>query len=289
MSRNSVLYALNHLQQLVMLNVLLCLDHPLQLHLSALLLQAKLLDTVLQVSYTLILHLLISFFIFSFLQSNRAVLTQSFPKQLGCPSTYNPSCAYFCGEAQVPFGLCESTDITGQFASCSKCPTAGPSTSTTPISSYTTTTPPPVYTTPSSSSSSSTCSPYSAAACPAVANPCCAYLCGEAQVPFPVCQPTDGTGQFASCSKCPTMGSMTTAPSQPSTYVAPTVSTTPAPAPHPTTVVPAGNGTSGGNTTTYTGVPTPSPTYIAGAASVAGGATVGLVVVMGFVGLLGML
>jgi len=81
-------------------------------------------------------------------------------------------------EAQVPFGLCESTDITGQFASCSKCPTGGASTTTTPIS-YTTTTPP-IYTTPSPSSvsSSSTCSPYSAAACPAVANPCCAYLCG---------------------------------------------------------------------------------------------------------------
>jgi hypothetical protein len=48
------------------------------------------------------------------------------------------------------------------------------------------------------------CTPSSASECPTTPAPCCAYLCAEAQVPFLVCQPTDGSGEFAVCSKCPT-------------------------------------------------------------------------------------
>ncbi|KAK6539146.1 hypothetical protein TWF694_009390 [Orbilia ellipsospora] len=111
-----------------------------------------------------------------------------------CPTPYDSCCAYICAEAQVPFAVCQPTDGTGQFATCTACAggssTTATSTTTTMVSSTT--------------SSASTCSPFSAPAgvCPTPYDSCCAYICGEAQVPFAVCQPTDGTGQFASCSAC---------------------------------------------------------------------------------------
>lgn len=49
----------------------------------------------------------------------------------------------------------------------------------------------------------STCTPQSIAACPTPYNPCCAYICAEAQVPFDVCSPTNDT-DLAVCSACPT-------------------------------------------------------------------------------------
>lgn len=63
-----------------------------------------------------------------------------------------------------------------------------------------------------SSFNTATCVRSSIAACPTVFNPCCAYICGEAQVPFEVCSPDDETGEFAACSKCPT-GKATTSTS----------------------------------------------------------------------------
>ena len=122
-----------------------------------------------------------------------------------CPTTFNPCCAYICAEAQVPFALCSPEDDTRDFASCSKCPgpTAPPTTTTTipTVTSYfnTTTTSP----SPTSSVDTATCSRSSINACPTAYNPCCAYICAEAQVPFDVCSPEDDSGQFASCSKCP--------------------------------------------------------------------------------------
>lgn len=49
----------------------------------------------------------------------------------------------------------------------------------------------------------STCSRSSASACPTSVNPCCQYRCAVAQVPFQVCSPSDTSGQFEVCSKCP--------------------------------------------------------------------------------------
>jgi len=56
----------------------------------------------------------------------------------------------------------------------------------------------------SSSASASTCTPFSAAACPPATayDPCCAYICAEAQVPFLVCQTTSATF-LAQCTQCP--------------------------------------------------------------------------------------
>lgn len=113
-----------------------------------------------------------------------------------CPTSYSPCCAYLCAEAQVPFLICSQENQT-VLAQCQKCPT----TTAAPTS-----TPTPTSTTSSTSTTdvaSSTCARTSAAACPTPATKCCAYLCGEAQVPFALCSETDITGQFASCSKCP--------------------------------------------------------------------------------------
>lgn len=120
-----------------------------------------------------------------------------------CPTPYDPCCAYICDEAQVPFAVCQPTNQT-VLAVCSACP-SGPATSsstkTTLTSSHTITTAP-----TSTTISTSTCSGrlLSTAGCPTPYDPCCAWVCEEAQVPYDVCSQTDGTGEFATCSKCPT-------------------------------------------------------------------------------------
>jgi len=112
-----------------------------------------------------------------------------------CPTAFSSCCAYICAEAQVPFAVCQPTDGSGQFASCSACPGA-------PLTSTVTSSPTITTIVSSATTSASTCSPYSATGCPASSNACCAYICAEAQVPFAVCQPTDGSGQFAKCTPC---------------------------------------------------------------------------------------
>ncbi len=135
-----------------------------------------------------------------------------------CPTSYDPCCAFICAEAQVPFDVCSPSNRT-QLAVCSQCPTPIATTATsnsTLNATITPTLPPtttPTITTPPSrtSLSTSTCSVrlLSTAGCPTPYDPCCAYVCEEAQVPFDVCSRTDGSGQFAVCSKClaPTLGS----------------------------------------------------------------------------------
>lgn len=144
-----------------------------------------------------------------------------------CPTTFNPCCAYICAEAQVPFEVCSPDNETVD-ASCSKCPTGKPTTST--LSHKTTTSPSShktstsksiiakstttkttshsatITTAPKSTLSASTCSGrlLSTAGCPTPYDPCCQYVCEEAQVPYDVCSLTDGTGEYATCSKCPT-------------------------------------------------------------------------------------
>lgn len=125
-----------------------------------------------------------------------------------CPTAYDPCCAYVCAEAQVPFKVCSPTTDT-VLAQCSKCPFP---TSTSALDTTTKTSEPPVSSPPTTTSpstlSTSTCTPYvvtTGPACPAAHNPCCAWTCAEAQVPYAVCQPTDNSGQYAVCSQCPTL------------------------------------------------------------------------------------
>ena len=119
-----------------------------------------------------------------------------------CPTPFDPCCAYICDEAQVPFAVCHPTNQT-VLAVCSACP-SGPATSSstkpTSTSSHTITTAP-----TSTSLATSTCSGrlLSTAGCPTPYDPCCAWVCAEAQLPYDVCSQTDGTGEFATCSKCP--------------------------------------------------------------------------------------
>ena len=137
-----------------------------------------------------------------------------------CPTPYDPCCAFVCAEAQVPFKVCSPENET-VLAQCSKCPsptsttkhststklstTKKPSGTSTPAKKTTTT----KHTTTSSSKTTltkSTCGPSivtSGPACPTPYDPCCAWSCAEAQVPYAVCSQTDGTGEFATCSKCP--------------------------------------------------------------------------------------
>ena len=120
-----------------------------------------------------------------------------------CPTPFDPCCAYICDEAQVPFAVCQPTNQT-VLAVCSQCPSGSAlssSTKTTSTSSHTITTAP-----TSTSLATSTCSGrlLSTAGCPTPYDPCCAWVCEEAQVPYDVCSQTDGTGEFATCSKCPT-------------------------------------------------------------------------------------
>ena len=110
-----------------------------------------------------------------------------------CPTPFDPCCAYICDEAQVPFAVCQPTNET-VLASCSKCPspTAHTTTSTHTITGA-----------PTMTTSTCTGRLLSTAGCPTPYDPCCAYVCEEAQVPYDVCSLTDGTGEYATCSKCP--------------------------------------------------------------------------------------
>ena len=119
-----------------------------------------------------------------------------------CPTSYDPCCAFICAEAQVPFDVCSPSNRT-ELAVCSQCPLA---TATAFLTSSTTLPPTPaITTTPNPTLSTSTCSGrlLSTAGCPTPYDPCCAYVCEEAQVPFDVCSQTDGSGEFAVCSLCP--------------------------------------------------------------------------------------
>ena len=128
-----------------------------------------------------------------------------------CPTSYDPCCAFICAEAQVPFDVCSPSNRT-ELAVCSQCPTlnataTSDSTLIGTITPMTTPTPNPTITTPPSLTSfaTSTCTGrlLSSAGCPTPYDPCCAYVCEEAQVPFDVCSQTDGSGEFAVCSQCP--------------------------------------------------------------------------------------
>lgn len=128
-----------------------------------------------------------------------------------CPTSYDPCCAFVCAEAQVPFQICSPSNRT-VLAQCSACPAATiVPTSLTSATVATTTssptiTPSPTVPSPSVSSlSTSTCTGrlLSTAGCPTPYDPCCAWVCAEAQVPFDVCSQTDGSGEFAVCTQCP--------------------------------------------------------------------------------------
>ena len=154
-----------------------------------------------------------------------------------CPKSYDPCCAYICAEAQVPFQVCAPSNRT-VLAQCTQCPspTALPTTNTIITNTTVTITGNPSFTTPSNppyptitkiprssatapiapsgsgtgiqtTLATSTCTPRLLTAgqtCPTPYDPCCAWKCAEAQVPFDVCQPTDGSGEFAVCERCPT-------------------------------------------------------------------------------------
>ncbi|CAO1596394.1 hypothetical protein XANCAGTX0491_000243 [Xanthoria calcicola] len=94
--------------------------------------------------------------------------------------------------APTPFATCGPTRISSA-CKCLETQTPPPPTTTA------------ATTTKSSTSSfvTSTCSRSSASACPTPVNPCCQYLCAVAQVPFRICSPSDTSGQFEVCSKCP--------------------------------------------------------------------------------------
>ena len=131
-----------------------------------------------------------------------------------CPTAYDPCCAYICAEAQVPFDVCSPNNRT-VLASCSQCKypattTASTSKKTTTATTKTTlksTTKPPVTTTGPSTFPfpTSTCTGrlLSTAGCPTPYDHCCQYVCAEAQVPFDVCSLTNGSGEFATCTSCP--------------------------------------------------------------------------------------
>jgi hypothetical protein len=157
-----------------------------------------------------------------------------------CPTPFNTCCPFLCAEAQVRFLVCQTTSATF-LASCNACPSPTPSASTMKTTHKPHTTKPPktceteeqeeeeeeeyesrhihtkktttknrstsIQTTTDSFTTSSSCTAFSApsGACPTPFNSCCAYKCAEAQVPFNVCQPTDNSGQFAVCTKCPTV------------------------------------------------------------------------------------
>ncbi|KAK6495018.1 hypothetical protein TWF481_003046 [Arthrobotrys musiformis] len=121
-----------------------------------------------------------------------------------------------------------------------------------------------------SAQSSSTCTAYSApaGACPTTYDSCCAFLCAEAQVPFQVCQPTDGSGEFATCTTCAggtTTAITTTTTTDTATGTATdTITGTDAQSTSTTTLTSTTTACSSGNTTTYTTL-LPTPTYVSGA------------------------
>ena len=123
-----------------------------------------------------------------------------------CLAAYDTCCAYVCAEAQVPFQICSPEKET-VLAQRTKCPTHKPTKhkvfTKRPCNNNSATS---TDTPRLSTLSLSTCTPSvvtSGPACPAVYDQCCAWTCGEAQVPYPVCQHSDGTGEFALCTRCP--------------------------------------------------------------------------------------
>ncbi|KAK6519194.1 hypothetical protein TWF281_003883 [Arthrobotrys megalospora] len=117
-----------------------------------------------------------------------------------------------------------------------------------------------------SAQTSSTCTPFSApaGACPTAYDSCCAFLCAEAQVPFGVCQPTDGTGEFATCTACaggPTTAVTTTTTTDTATNTATDTITTDRST--STTTMTSTTTACRNTTSSYTLLPT--PTYISGA------------------------
>ncbi|KAF3082282.1 hypothetical protein TWF102_001249 [Orbilia oligospora] len=120
-----------------------------------------------------------------------------------------------------------------------------------------------------SAQTSSTCTPYSApaGACPTAYDSCCAFLCAEAQVPFGICQPNDGTGEFATCTACAggtATAIVTTTTTDTATGTATdTITGTGAQSTSTTTLTSTTTTCTSGNATAYTALPT--PTYISGA------------------------
>ncbi|KAK6498271.1 hypothetical protein TWF506_004510 [Arthrobotrys conoides] len=120
-----------------------------------------------------------------------------------------------------------------------------------------------------SAQTSSTCTPYSApaGACPTAYDSCCAFLCAEAQVPFGICQPTDGTGEFATCTACAggtATAIVTTTTTDTATGTATdTITGTDSRSTSTTTLTSTTTTCTSANATTYTLLPT--PTYISGA------------------------
>ncbi|KAK6347383.1 hypothetical protein TWF718_005222 [Orbilia javanica] len=125
-----------------------------------------------------------------------------------------------------------------------------------------------------SAQTTSTCTPYSApaGACPTAYDSCCAYLCAEAQVPFGICQQTDGTGEFATCTACAggTATALTTTTTTDTTTGTATDTITGTNAQSTSTTTLTSTTTTctsaSGNTTSYTILPT--PTYISDASGV---------------------
>ena len=142
------------------------------------------------------------------------------------PTAYDPCCAYVCAEAQVPFRVCSPENET-VLAQCSQCPSAAPTpdspsgvvppltTSMTtswamPTGTGVTSTITSTTSTITSTLTTSTCSQRlvtEGPACPtsgAPSDPCCKYVCQEAQVPYDICQASDDTGMYKTCELCPT-------------------------------------------------------------------------------------
>ncbi|KAL8961857.1 MAG: hypothetical protein Q9183_005247, partial [Haloplaca sp. 2 TL-2023] len=139
----------------------------------------------------------------------------------GCPTAapdINPCCQYLCLVKQLPWYVCspyDGTDPIHGSEDCLECPgleavtnsTSQSDTATNSISQSDTATNSTSQLDPATNSTStfttSTCSRSSTSACPTTADPCCKYTCSVAQVPFDVCSPSDTSGPFEKCNKCP--------------------------------------------------------------------------------------
>ena len=121
-----------------------------------------------------------------------------------CPTPYDPCCAYICAEAQVPFDVCSPENET-VLAQCSKCPVPASATSTTSSTIKSFSSSSISITSKPTTLTASTCTGrlLTTTACPTPYDPCCAWNCEEAQVPYNVCSQTDGSGEFAVCTRCP--------------------------------------------------------------------------------------
>ncbi|KAF3909920.1 hypothetical protein ABW21_db0208274 [Orbilia brochopaga] len=129
----------------------------------------------------------------------------------------------------------------------------------------------------------STCTPFSApvGACPTPFDPCCAYICAEAQVPFAVCQTTSAT-YLAQCSACPTDSVTTTIITSTATGIT-TDTTTALGSSTSTTTLTSTTTACTGITTANVTIPLPTPTFISEASSVfaiGSAAVIGLICLM---------